>query len=130
MADTSTVASPAKLSFWKKLEGWFHKEAVVIEADLKAILNSSEVQAIETGFTALAKSDLGKLAAEAVTAAISLETGQVNFSAAAGTLLASAKAIGKTLSDSTVTTLIAAVQQKVQSTFGVQTSPAPTDAAQ
>jgi hypothetical protein len=125
-APTPTVTVAAtKLSFWQKLEGWFHKEAVVVETDIKAILSSSEVQALETGFTALAKSDLGQLAVEAVTSAMNVETGAVSFSAAASALVASAKALGKSLTDSTVTTLIAAAQQKVQSTFNVTTAPAP-----
>lgn len=117
------VVSALKITFWQKLESWFHKEAVIVEDDIKAILTSPEVQALESGFTALAKTDLGKLAAEAVTAAMDLETGKINFSAAASALIASAKLMGKSLTDSTVTTLIAAVQQKVQSYSGVTTTP-------
>lgn len=117
--------SASKLSFWQKIGAWFHKEAVVVETDIKAILNSSEVQALETGFTALAKTDLGKLAVEAVTAAMNIETGSVSFGLAASTLIASAKAVGKSLTDSTVTTLIAAAQQKIQSITGTVTTPAP-----
>ena len=123
---STTPAGPvtaAKLSFWQKLENWFHREAVVIETDIKAILASSEVQALEAGFTALAKTDLGKLAAEAVTEAMDLETGKINFSQAAAKLIADDKALGKDLTDSTVTTLIAAAQQKVQSLSGKMTSP-------
>ena len=115
----------AKLSFWQKLEAWFHKEAVVVETDLKAILSSTEVQSLEAGFTALAKTDLGQLATEAVTAALNVETGHVSFTAAATSLIAGAKALGKSLTDSTVTTLIAAAQQKVQSVTGVVTQAAP-----
>ncbi len=127
---TTPPAVPAtvtatKLSFWQKIGSWFHKEAVVVETDLKAILTSPEVQALETGFTALAKTDLGQLATEAVTAAMNIETGSVNFSQAASALIASAKALGKSLTDSTVTTLIAAAQQKVQSITGTTTTPTP-----
>ena len=123
---TPAAAAPTatKVSFWQKLEGWFHKEAVVVETDLKSLLTSPEVTALETGFTALAKSDLGQLAAEAVTAAMDVNTGKVNFTAAASQLVTDAKKVGKTLTDSTVTTLIAAVQQKMQSTFGVATTSA------
>ena len=118
------VVTATKLSFWTKLGNWLHGEAVTVEADIVSILNSSEVKSLEAGFTALAKSDVGKLAVEAVTAAMNVETGTVSFSAAASGLIASAKAIGKSLTDSTVTTLIAAAQQKVQSATGVQTTPA------
>lgn len=97
----------------------------MLETDIKAMLTSPEVQALEAGFTALAKTDLGQLATEAVTAAMNIETGQVNFSAAASALITSAKAFGKTLTDSTVTTLIAAAQQKIQSITSIQTVPAP-----
>jgi hypothetical protein len=117
------AVTPAKISFWQTLEAWFHHEAVVVEDDIKKILNSSEVQALETGFTALLKSDLGKLALEAVTAAASIETGTVSFTAAYNTLVAGAKALGKELTDSTITTLIAAAQQKLQSTLGIKTVP-------
>lgn len=126
---TMQSVTAVHLSFWQKIESWFHSEAVIVETDLKAILNSSEVQSLEAGLTALAKSDLGKLAVEAVTAAMNVETGTVSFSAAANSLISSAKAIGKSLTDSTVTTLIAAAQQKVQSITGISTtatSPAPT----
>jgi len=121
---TPINATPAKLSFWQKLESWFHKEAVTLASELKALLSSSEAQALEAGFTALIKTDLGKLATEAVTAAMDVETGKVNFSAAASSLLASAKSLGHSLKDSTVTTLIAAAQQKVESAFTVTTAPA------
>lgn len=117
-----TQVTATKLSFWQKIGGWFHKEAVVVETDLKAMLTSPEVTALETGFTALAKTDLGQLATEAVTSAMDIETGKVNFSQAAAALLTSAKALGKTLTDSTVTTLIAAAQQKVQSITGTTTT--------
>ena len=116
--------SPTKYSFWQKLESWFHKEAVVIETDLKKLLSTTEVQQLEAGFTALVKTDLGHLATEAVTAAMDMQSGKVNFSAAASTLISSAETLGKKVTDSTVTTLIAAAQQKLQSTFGVTTSSA------
>lgn len=125
MTDTTAVnVTPTKISFWQKLETWFHKGAVIVGTDIKAMLTTPEAEALETGFIALLKTDLGKLASEAVTAATDIETGKVNFSAAADSLLKSAEGLGKTLTDSTVTTLIAAAQQKVQATFGVVTSPA------
>jgi len=119
------AVSAIKLSFWQKIGSWFHKEAVTVETDLKALLSSSEVTSLETGFTALAKTDLGQLAVEAVTAATDLNTGKVSFSAAASSLISSAKSLGKSLTDSTVTTLIAAAQQKVQSVTGITTAPEP-----
>ncbi|SRR5260221_223410 len=119
------TVSQVKLSFWQKIEAWFHHEVVVVETDIKAILTSPEVQALESGFTALAKSDLGKLAVEAVVAATDIQTGHVSFQAAATSLINSAKTLGKELTDSTITTLIAAAQQKVQSLTGIQTTPAP-----
>lgn len=119
----SGLISATKVSFWQKLESFFHKEVVVIETDIKALLDSPDVVKLEEGFTALCKSDLGKLAVEAVTVALSVETGHVSFPAAAATLISSAKALGKTLTDSTVTTLIAAAQQKLQSYADIQTTP-------
>lgn len=123
-----TSVTVAKVSFWQKIEAWFHKQEIIVETDIKAILNSSEVKSLEDGFTALAKTELGQLAAEAVTAAMEIETGKINFSAAASSLIASAKSLGKTLTDSTVTALIAAAQQKVQSLSGKITSPATPSA--
>lgn len=123
-ANPLAAATPAKISFWQKIEAWFHKQEVVVDGDIKAILSSPEVLALEAGFTALAKTELGQLASVAVTEAMDITTGKVNFAAAASSLLASAKALGKNLTDSTVTTLIAAAQQKVQQFSGVITSAA------
>jgi hypothetical protein len=120
---TIATATITKQSFFQKLGAWFHKEAVVVEQDIKAIISGPEVTALEAGFTALAKTELGMLATEAVTAASDLNTGKVNFSQAAASLLANAKAAGKTLTDSTVTTLIAAAQQKLQSVTKIVTTP-------
>jgi len=120
-----TQVTATKLSFWQRIGAWFHKEAVVVEDDIKALLTGPEAQALETGFTALAKSDLGQLAVEAVTSAMDMETGKVSFGQAASTLIDSAKKMGKNLADSTVTALIAAAQQKIQSVTGITTAPAP-----
>ena len=120
---TPAAAGITKQSFWAKIGAWFHKEAVVVETDLKALITGPEAQALEAGFTALAKTELGMLATEAVTAAADLNSGKVNFSQAAASLFANAKAAGKTLTDSTVTTLIAAAQQKLQSITGISTTP-------
>lgn len=114
----------AKVSFWQKIEGFFHKAAVVVETDIKAMLSSPEVEALEAGFTALAKSEFGQIASIAVTEAMEVETGKVNFSAAYAAIVAAAKAAGKTLTDSTITALIAAAQQKVQQFSSTTTTPA------
>lgn len=125
-----TAATATKLSFWQKIEGWFHKEAIVIENDLKALLSSQAVKDLESGFTALAKSEFGQIASIAVTAAMDVETGVVNFGQAYNAIATEVKAAGKTLTDSAITALIAAAQQKIQQ-FSHTTqipAPAPTQA--
>lgn len=114
-------------TFLDKLGAWFHNEVVIVEDDIKAVLNSAEVKALESSLTALAKSELGQLATEALVAATNLETGVVSFSLAAASLIESTKEKGKSLTDSMITLLIAAAQQKLQGITGVITVPAVKD---
>lgn len=123
-APVTTVAT-AKVGFWKKIESWFHKVGIVLEADLKAILDSTAVKDLEAGLTALAKTDLGQIASVAVTEAMNVETGVVNFTQAYQAIGAQLKSLGKSFTDSAITAAIAAAQQKVQQISGTVTTPVP-----
>jgi hypothetical protein len=112
---TTTVAPAPSLSTLQKIENWFHKAKVTIEADLAKIVGPSLATEIETAFGGILKTAEGQIAQAMVTEAADAVTGQINVSQAVDATVAAIAKTGKTISQSAATALVAAAQQKVAS---------------
>lgn len=113
--NTPVPAAPATSpSVLQKIEAWFHKAKLKVEADLTKIVGPELAGDLETAFAALLKTAEGQIAQKAVIEAADVATGQINVDQAVKATVAQIAATGKQISQSAATALVAAAQQKVQ----------------
>lgn len=113
--NTPAPAAPAtSQSVLQKIEAWFHKAKLKVEADLTKIVGPELAGDLETAFAALLKTAEGQIAQKAVIEAADVATGQINVDQAVKATVAQIAATGKQISQSAATALVAAAQQKVQ----------------
>src|SRR5579862_8185807 len=112
---TTQAAPNAHQSYLAKIESFFKKVGAEVLKVETAIFGADATVKLNAAFKAAIEDPLGQLAIEAVTAAADLEKGTISFSAASAGLVSSAKAAGKNVEGSLVTTLIAAAQAALES---------------
>ena len=122
MDSTGTVvASESEL---QKIWNWIKGKVTIVENDLAEILGSTEAQKLESAGKVLLDSWIGPLATTALAEATDVLTGSMSVSKAIATLIASAKASGKAISQAAALQAIALVQNALPTKADPTVTPA------